>query len=89
MEHFKDTSRGFSIKGDAPLDMRFNDNNPVSAQTILSDYSIAQLQEVFEKYAEFAPAKALEIAKTIVSTRKTTPLLTTFQFKTLLNTCGL
>ena len=89
MEHFKDTARWFSIKGDAPLDMRFDDTNPVSAQTILATYNASQLQEVFEKYAEFAPAKASEIAKTIVSQRKDSPLQTTFQLKTLLNTCGL
>lgn len=89
MEHFKDTTRGFSVKWDAPLDMRFDDTQDVSAQTILANYSKSQLQEVFEKYAEFAPAKASEIAATIVSQRKSAPLQTTFQLKTLLNSCGL
>ena len=69
--------------------MRFDDTQEVSAQTILSTYSKSQLQEVFEKYAEFAPAKASEIATAIISQRKTSPLQTTFQLKTLLNSCGL
>ena len=89
MEHFKDTTRGFSVKWDAPLDMRFDDTQEISAQTILSTYSKSQLQDVFEKYAEFAPAKASEIAAAIVSQRKDSPLQTTFQLKTLLNSCGL
>ena len=69
--------------------MRFDDTQEISAQTILANYSKTQLQEVFEKYAEFAPAKASEIATTIVSQRKNSPLQTTFQLKTLLNSCGL
>ena len=47
MEHFKDTTRGFSVKWDAPLDMRFDDTQEISAQTILANYSKTQLQEVF------------------------------------------
>ena len=69
--------------------MRFNDQQDVSAQTILATYSKTQLQEVFEKYAEFTPAKALEIATVIVAQRKLSPLQTTLQLKKLLNSCGL
>ncbi|MEI6425738.1 MAG: 16S rRNA (cytosine(1402)-N(4))-methyltransferase RsmH [Candidatus Absconditabacteria bacterium] len=89
MEHFKDTIRGFSIKGEAPLDMRFDDQQEFSAQILLATYSKTQLQEVFEKYAEFTPAKAGEIATVIVTQRKISPLQTTLQLKTLLNSCGL
>jgi 16S rRNA C1402 N4-methylase RsmH len=38
--------------------MRFDDQQEFSAQILLATYSKTQLQEVFEKYAEFTPAKA-------------------------------
>ena len=69
--------------------MRFDDQQEFSAQILLATYSKTQLQEVFEKYAEFTLAKALEIAAVIVAQRKITPLQTTLQLKTLLNSCGL
>jgi 16S rRNA (cytosine1402-N4)-methyltransferase len=50
MEHFKDPTRGFSIKYDGPLDMRFDPKNPITAEWILKNYSFDQLKEVFAKY---------------------------------------
>ncbi len=89
MEHFKDIDRGFSIRGDVPLDMRFDTSKGSTAADILAKYSIDQLQTMFEVYADFSSSKAFELAKYIVSTRKKHPIKTTQAFKKLLSDCGL
>jgi len=53
MEHFKDASRGFSIKHNGPLDMRFDNSGKITARWILSNYSSDKLKEVFEKWGDF------------------------------------
>ncbi|MFA5747864.1 MAG: 16S rRNA (cytosine(1402)-N(4))-methyltransferase RsmH [Candidatus Absconditabacterales bacterium] len=89
LQHFKDFSRGFSIKLDGDLDMRFDKNQKLTAYDILNSYSIKQLQEIFISYAQFTPKKSLEIAQTIITERKKNPIKTTFNFKNLLKLCGL
>ena len=89
LEHFKDVSRGFSIRGEAPLDMRFDTSKGPTAADILRTYSIDQLRHIFEQYADFSSPKALELAQHIVSTRKQYPIVTTQDFKNLLSSCGL
>ena len=89
LEHFKDISRGFSIRGDVPLDMRFDTSAGKTAADILATYTTDQLAHIFEEYADFSSPKALELAKHIVSTRKQSPITTTQDFKKILNDCGL
>ncbi|MFA7298578.1 MAG: 16S rRNA (cytosine(1402)-N(4))-methyltransferase RsmH [Candidatus Absconditabacterales bacterium] len=89
LEHFKAVERGFSIRGDAPLDMRFDTSTGSTAADIVNKYTIDQLKTVFEIYADFSPSKALELAKHIVTTRKQKPIITTQDFKVVLNDCGL
>lgn len=89
LEHFKDVSRGFSIRGDVPLDMRFDRSQAQSAATIVNNYSATQLAHIFEHYADFSSAKALELAQHIVSTRKQKLIQTTQEFKKILSDCGL
>jgi 16S rRNA (cytosine1402-N4)-methyltransferase len=38
LEHFKDGARGFSIKEDGPLDMRFSETTTLTAKDIISTY---------------------------------------------------
>ncbi len=89
LEHFKDIERGFSIRGDVPLDMRFDRSQAKSAATIMNTYTTDQLAHIFEQYADFSSPKALELAQHIVSTRKQKPIETTHEFKKILNDCGL
>jgi 16S rRNA (cytosine1402-N4)-methyltransferase len=89
LEHFKAVERGFSIRGTAPLDMRFDTSKGPSAADILKTYSTDQLTHIFEHYADFSSPKALELAQHIVTTRKEKAIVTTQDFKALLNTCWL
>ena len=89
LEHFKAVERGFSIRGLAALDMRFDTSQWSTAADILAKYTTDQLIHIFEQYADFSSPKALELAKHIVTTRKQHPILTTQDFKTILNDCGL
>jgi len=89
LEHFKAVERGFSIRGQANLDMRFDTSQGPTAADILAKYTTDQLKNIFEIYADFSAPKALELAQHIVTTRKQKPIITTQDFKTVLNACGL
>ena len=89
LEHFKAVERGFSIRWTAPLDMRFDTSQGRTAADILANYTTDQLTHIFELYADFSSPKALELAQHIVTTRKQKPIVTTQDFKALLNDCWL
>jgi len=89
LEHFKAVERGFSIRGIAPLDMRFDTDQKQTAAVIVNSYTSDQLRHIFEQYADFSAPKALELAQHIVTTRKQTPIVTTQDFKAVLNACWL
>ena len=89
LEHFKAVERGFSIRWAAALDMRFDTSTGPTAADILAKYTTDQLRHIFEQYADFSSPKALELAQHIVTTRKQKPIVTTQDFKVLLNDCGL
>lgn len=67
--------RGFSYKYDAPLDMRMDQRQSLSAREILNEYSESALYRVIRDYGEEQFAK--NIAKHIVTARKDKPLETT------------
>jgi len=85
LEHFKDWERGFSIKWDWNLDMRFDQNNTQSAYDIINKYWKQELKNIFENYAEFTEKKALEIADKIIFIRNKKSIKTTQEFKSILN----
>lgn len=87
LEHFKAVERGFSIRGVAPLDMRFDTSQDLTAADIIKTYTPDQLSYIFEQYADFSSPKALELAQHIVTTRKQNPIITTQDFKAVLNEC--
>lgn len=80
---FDAPERGFSIRFDAPLDMRMNQDEDVSAKTIINSYSEEDLKRLFWEYGELRTAPAL--ARTIVAAREDQPIQTTFELKNLLN----
>ena len=56
------TERGFSIRGDAPLDMRMDRSIKLKASTVVNTYSREQLEQLFRNYAEIREWRALAAA---------------------------
>ncbi len=77
---FDEAERGFSIRFDAPLDMRMDRRQPISAAGILKDFSEEKLHKIFEQYGEVTNSKTL--ARTIVQQRLMAPVNTIAEFKT-------
>ncbi|WJI25062.1 16S rRNA (cytosine(1402)-N(4))-methyltransferase RsmH [Thermosynechococcus sp. B0] len=74
--------RGFSFRFDAPLDMRMNPNNPLTAATVINHYSERELADIFYEYGEERFAR--RIARHIVARR---PLATTQELAQLVAHC--
>ncbi len=89
MQHYKDTSRGFSIKGNAPLDMRFDTNQQLTAKDRIAKVSPKELENCFIEYADFTQEKAFEIANEIIKTRNKSPIQTTHDLIKVLYACWL
>ena len=70
-----DPERGFSYQNDAPLDMRMDRNDPLTARDVVNDYSEEELARIIRDYGEERWAK--RIAAFIVRNRKETPIETT------------
>lgn len=69
--------RGFSYREDAPLDMRMDRRQDMTAKDIVNDYSEMELFRVIRDYGEDKFAK--NIAKHIVAAREKAPIETTGQ----------
>lgn len=76
---FDEAERGFSIRFDAPLDMRMDNRQKITAADILNTYEEAKLHKLFEKYGEVTNSKTL--AKTIVEQRSITAFKMISTFK--------
>ena len=70
-----DEARGFSFKGERPLDMSFGPVNSKSTEEIVNSYPLLELTRIFQEYGE--EKHAYRIAKEIVEVRKTKRLKTT------------
>jgi len=68
--------RGFSYRFDAPLDMRMDQSQRLTAGTIINQYSFDDLVKIFFEYGEEKFARI--IAKKIVLEREINPIETTF-----------
>lgn len=68
-------SRGFSYKEEAPLDMRMDNRNEVTARDIVNNYSQGDLFRIIRDYGE--DKFAANIAKHIVMNREIKPIETT------------
>lgn len=71
--------RGFSFMKEAPLDMRFNQDQDFCAWDVVNKYSEKDLVEIFSKYGEERFSK--RIAKAIVNSR---PINTTLELADLI-----
>ncbi|HCT64855.1 MAG TPA: 16S rRNA (cytosine(1402)-N(4))-methyltransferase [Lachnospiraceae bacterium] len=72
-----EAGRGFSYMHDAPLDMRMDVTNPLSAYNVVNEYSEQAINDVIFKYGEERWAK--RIAQFIVAQRAQKPIETTFE----------
>ena len=75
--HFDAAERGFSFRYDAPLDMRMNSKQRLTAADVINGYSEEELARVLYLYGEFRDSRAL--ARQIVSRRSQQAILTTQQ----------
>ncbi|WP_143304948.1 16S rRNA (cytosine(1402)-N(4))-methyltransferase RsmH [Chitinophaga vietnamensis] len=79
---FDTAERGFSIRFDGDLDMRMDTRSEFTAAQILATWSEARLQLIFQEYGEVTNARTL--AQTIVKQRKTHPMRTITEFKSVI-----
>ena len=79
---FDEADRGFSIRFDAKLDMRMNQQDELSAFHVINEYDEVALRKMFWEYGELRQAPA--IARTIVAERKEGQIETTEQLKSVL-----
>jgi 16S rRNA (cytosine1402-N4)-methyltransferase len=79
---FDEADRGFSIRFDAQLDMRMNQQDVLSAHSLVNTYEEEDLKRVFWQYGELRTAPAL--ARTIVEARQHKAIETTFELKSVL-----
>lgn len=74
---FDDAERGFSYRSDAPLDMRMDRRDALSAYNVVNEYPEQELFRIIRDYGEDKFAK--NIAKHIVLARASKPIETTFE----------
>mgnify|MGYP006202461959 CR=1 FL=1 len=73
---FDTAQRGFSIREDAPLDMRMNRNGGQTAATLIASADEQKLASILYEYGELRNSRALAAA--LVRQRDNTPILSTF-----------
>lgn len=71
--------RGFSYMNDAPLDMRMNQNQYLTAFNVVNEYSVSELVRVLKDYGEEKFAK--RIAERIAKVREQESIRTTAQLE--------
>lgn len=80
---FDELSRGFSFRGDAPVDMRMNQRQPKTANDILNLYTEEQLADTFYLYGELKQAR--RIASAIIKARSANKVWTTSELSDVVN----
>lgn len=74
---FDDAKRGFSYRYDAPLDMRMDQSQELSAKAVVNEWAYQDLVRIFYRYGEEHFAK--QIARKIEQHRQDAPIETTEQ----------
>ena len=77
-----DKDRGFSYMQDAPLDMRMDRSNPLSAMEVVNEYKESVLADIIAQYGEERWAK--RIAAFIVKARENEKIETTGQLVSII-----
>lgn len=78
--------RGFSIRHDAPLDMRMNTNATISAIEVVNDYSEHDLAIVLKKFGELK--NAFKVAAKIAQYRSSKKIETTNELMKVVESCA-
>ena len=79
--HLDNADRGFSLRSEGPLDMRMDQLQDVTAETIVNTYSEEELTRIIRDYGE--DPKAKRIAQTVIAHR---PVKTTTELANLVKT---
>lgn len=80
--HLDEAERGFAYRWDAPLDMRMNPEDGLTAADVLNTYDESDLTRILRTYGEEKYAR--QIARKILRQRTDTPLRTSRQLVELL-----
>ena len=80
---FDVAARGFSFRFGAPLDMRMNQNQKLSAADILNEYSTGQLMEIFRQYGELSNSS--QLANKIAAFRKQKKIITSYDLRSAIS----
>jgi 16S rRNA (cytosine1402-N4)-methyltransferase len=80
-----DSDRGFSFRAEAPLDMRFSDEQTISAKDIVNEYSKERLKSIFVDYGD--EKYASRIAQAIVQKREEKLIQTTLELVEIIKLC--
>ncbi len=78
--HLNEGSRGFSFQQDGPLDMRMDQGQKLTADTIINTFSKEEIAHILKTYGE--EPKALMIADTIIRNR---PIKSTAELSALVS----
>ena len=78
-----ETERGFSYSHDAPLDMRMDTSQPLTAERVLAQYDAESLARIFRTYGEERYAR--QIAREICRRREQEPIVTSAQLNRLVD----
>ncbi len=74
---FDESDRGFSYRYDAPLDMRMDVEQRLTAKEVVNSYSEGELRKIFYEYGE--DKYSASIAHNIIKAREVKPIETTFE----------
>ena len=76
-------ARGFSYHDDAPLDMRMDQSQPLTAATIVNTWSAEKIAHILSEYAE--EKWAVQIARVLCDRRQKQPIETTSQLVNIID----
>lgn len=83
--HFDAVERGFSFRGEAPLDMRMNQRGGLTAETVVNTYSADDLTRILGDWGEVdTPWK---VANCLVKARTAAPIRTTAELVEAVKPC--
>lgn len=74
-------ARGFSLQHDGPLDMRFDLSAPLTAEKIVNEWGLDDLERILTQYGEERNAHAIALA--LMAARRQGPIQTTFALKNI------
>ena len=81
MDHFKVSERGFSLKLDGDLDMRFYTHTGIPVSERLEKASYNDLKDLFVEHTDFSDRFIEKVVKELAVVKRKTPFHTTHQFR--------